>query len=74
MLRRNKIFFDGRDSMDITTITGPARTVDDDQDDEMSEPTQMSSVEKTTGGRNDKRVTGIITRNRFVTHEFITAW
>ena len=44
MLRRNKIFFDGRDSMDILTITGPSRTVDDDQDDEMSEPTQMSSV------------------------------
>ena len=46
-----------------TSIDDPSRTVDDDQDDEMPEPTQTTSAEKRKGGRNSKRVTGTYTLN-----------
>ena len=63
-----------RDSTDMSTVADSTRTVHDDQDDEMPEPTQMSSAEKTKDGRNSERVTGITTHNLFVTRKFITAW
>ena len=39
-------FINERTSLDIPTIAHPSRTADDEQDDEMSEPTQMTSAEK----------------------------
>ena len=50
-------FIDERNLLDIPRIGGPSRTLDDDQDDEMSESTEMTSA------RNSKRVTGITAHN-----------
>ena len=47
---------------------------EDEQDDEMSEPTQLTRTEERKGdsdGRNSKTVRGSVACNRFVTREFI---
>ena len=47
---------------------------EDEQDDEMTEPTQLTKDRRAKGdsdGRNSKRFTGSVTCNRFVTREFI---
>ena len=46
-----------RNSFDIPGIGGPSRTLDDDQDDEVSESTEMTSA------GNSKRITGITAHN-----------
>ena len=48
--RTQRGFIEGR-----TTLAEPSRTVDDDRDDEMSEPTQNDECRKAKGGRNSKR-------------------
>ena len=40
-----QVFIDERNSFDIQMLPGPSRPVDDDHDDEMSEPTQMTTAE-----------------------------
>ena len=39
-------FIDDRGSLDIPTIADPSRTADDEQDDDMSEPTQTTTAER----------------------------
>ena len=68
MLRYNKGFIDERASLNPTTAD-PPRTADegedeDNRDDEMSEPTQITRTEKRTYFQTDeksKRVTGNVT-------------
>ena len=67
-----KGFIDERTSFDIPTITDPSRTADDEQDDEMSEPTQNDECREAKRGRNSKKVTGIVAPSYFVTCEFST--
>ena len=55
-----------------TPLAEPPRTVDDDRDDEVSEPTQTMKAEKAKGGRDNKRVTGTFTHNYFLSCKFIT--
>ena len=43
---RQQGFIDERASLDISTVADPSRSADDEQDDEMSEPTQMTRAEK----------------------------
>ena len=40
-----QVFIDERNSLDIQRIPGPSLPVNDDHDDEMSEPTQMTTAE-----------------------------
>ena len=43
---RQQGFIDERASLDISTFADPSRTADGEQDDEVSEPTQMTRAEK----------------------------
>ena len=65
-------FIDERTSLDIPTIADPSRTADDEQDDEMSEPTQNDECREAKRRRNSKKVTGIVAPSYFVTCEFST--
>ena len=58
-------FIDDRASLHNPTVADPSRTADADvdegeRDDEMSEPTQNDEGREAKGGRNCKRVTGIV--------------
>ena len=68
-----------RASLHNPTVADPSRTADehedeDERDDEMPEPTQITSAEKRKEIQTDeaaKRVTGTVAKSCFVTCEFI---
>ena len=52
-----------------TPIADPSRTVDDDQDDEMPEPTQTTSAEKRKVDETAKELRVLFTHNYFLSCE-----